>query len=211
MRTNVRPLNYFRLTYAPSVVKVSGVYQTLRSPSGDLLTGVEGVDWFLGGRRYTVSMAVAADLVAAGYLVDYILNPSFEEGTSSWSFPAGFTGLAVSTEAHAGNQSLQVTHATGTDPSPVTQTFSVAASSSYQLKVWVKFPATSFTFPLIDVDVDGAHFQTETMTGGDWEQITVNFTTTPGVSSAILKLHPAGEPTGSSTTYFDDITLTKVS
>lgn len=67
MQTSVRPLNRFRLTYANSVVKVSGVFVSRRSPSSDLLVGTEGVDFFLGGRVYVVSDATAAALSAAGF------------------------------------------------------------------------------------------------------------------------------------------------
>ena len=69
IRSNVRPLNYYRLTWAPSVVRVNGVFATVRSPHVDLLTaaGVEGVDYFIGGHLYEVSAQTASELVAAGY------------------------------------------------------------------------------------------------------------------------------------------------
>lgn len=52
-----------------SVVRISGTLQAVQAPSQDLLTaaGTQGVDWFLGGREYTVSDATAAELQAAGF------------------------------------------------------------------------------------------------------------------------------------------------
>lgn len=52
-----------------SVIRVSGELALVKSPFVSQLVGDEGVDWFLGGRIYTVSAAVAAELVAAGYTV----------------------------------------------------------------------------------------------------------------------------------------------
>lgn len=71
MRTNVRPLNYFRLTYAKSVVRVNGTFVQIRSPLPEVLeaAGQEGVDYFLGGRVYAITDAIAAELTAAGFPV----------------------------------------------------------------------------------------------------------------------------------------------
>lgn len=70
MRTNVRPLNYFRLTWAASIVRIGGVLTQVRSPNHDQLTaaGVEGVDWFIGGRVYNVSGSVQTELASRGFL-----------------------------------------------------------------------------------------------------------------------------------------------
>lgn len=51
-----------------SVVKVAGHYVTIDNPSADLLVGLEGSDWFLGGHNYVVSKATSAALVADGYV-----------------------------------------------------------------------------------------------------------------------------------------------
>ena len=50
-----------------SVVKIDGAYQTLPFPWIGELTGAEGTDWFLGGRTYVVTDAVATALTSAGY------------------------------------------------------------------------------------------------------------------------------------------------
>ena len=71
MRTLVKPLCYFRLTESQSVVKVSGHYTTVKTPSADSLAaaGAEGVDWFIGGHIYTVTTTVGNALTADGYTV----------------------------------------------------------------------------------------------------------------------------------------------
>lgn len=64
-----RPLGYFRMTYAASVVKVGGVWTTIRTPSAELLGGlVDGVDFFRGGYEYQIDRDTAADLEAAGLM-----------------------------------------------------------------------------------------------------------------------------------------------
>lgn len=53
-----------------SVVKVNGVYTTIRTPTStqlDAAGGRDGIDFFLGGHVYTVTQAVADALTAAGY------------------------------------------------------------------------------------------------------------------------------------------------
>lgn len=69
MRTKTRPLNYYRLTHALSVVRVNGTFTAVRSPSSDLLTtaGVSGTDYFIGGHVYTVTSAIATELTNAGF------------------------------------------------------------------------------------------------------------------------------------------------
>lgn len=63
--------HYSNTVRGRSVVKISGTYQTVDIPTTDQLTaaGTEGVDWFLGGRTYTVTTAVGNALTAAGYTV----------------------------------------------------------------------------------------------------------------------------------------------
>lgn len=68
IRSDVRPLNYFRYTWAASIVRVSGTLKSVRSPSEDLLTGLEnGKDYFLGGYEYLITDEVADELTAAGF------------------------------------------------------------------------------------------------------------------------------------------------
>lgn len=68
MRTNVLPLRYFRLTYARSIVRVSGAFRFVLSPSTELLTaaGDEGTDWFIGGHIYDVTDEIAEELEGIG-------------------------------------------------------------------------------------------------------------------------------------------------
>jgi hypothetical protein len=59
------------ITKSMSVVRINGVLQTFKTPSNDMLraAGVEGEDYFLGGRTYTVGLSVATELQNAGYTV----------------------------------------------------------------------------------------------------------------------------------------------
>lgn len=60
----------YSIPVGQSVVKVDGVFTTTPYPwLGDLDGLVDGVDYFLGGRTYTVSAEVATELTAAGYTV----------------------------------------------------------------------------------------------------------------------------------------------
>lgn len=53
-----------------SVVKRDGVFTTTPYPwLGEIADLTEGTDFFLGGRTYVVSDAVAGELTAAGYTV----------------------------------------------------------------------------------------------------------------------------------------------
>lgn len=70
IRTNIAPLRYYRLTYAKSLLKLSGTWTQIRTPAPELLEGLtEGVDFFRGGYEYEVSQPVAAELEAAGFTV----------------------------------------------------------------------------------------------------------------------------------------------
>lgn len=51
-----------------SVVKVGGHYVTMDYPLQDLLVGVEGRDYFLGGHVYVVTKSVSQALIADGYV-----------------------------------------------------------------------------------------------------------------------------------------------
>jgi hypothetical protein len=54
-----------------SVVKRGGVFERRPYPALMEIAGLtEGVDWFQGGRTYTVSSAVATALTADGFTVD---------------------------------------------------------------------------------------------------------------------------------------------
>lgn len=73
MRTKVRPLNYYRLTHARSVVKVNGTYVQIYTPSAELLAGLEeGVDFFRGGYEYVVDRDTADALAADGFTATQI-------------------------------------------------------------------------------------------------------------------------------------------
>lgn len=65
-----KPLPYFRLTTASSVVKLNGVFTSVRTPDAELLANLtHGVDYFRGGYEYDITPAIAAELVSAGYEV----------------------------------------------------------------------------------------------------------------------------------------------
>lgn len=71
IRTTEKPLCYFRLTWASSIMRVNGVLVSVRSPSDDVLnaSGVEGKDFFRGGRKYLVDDATKTELQSRGYTV----------------------------------------------------------------------------------------------------------------------------------------------
>jgi hypothetical protein len=60
------------ITKSMSVVRINGTLQTFKTPSNDMLraAGVEGEDYFLGGRTYQVSAATKTELQNAGYTVE---------------------------------------------------------------------------------------------------------------------------------------------
>lgn len=57
------------LTESVSVVRINGTLQAHKNPTQELLlaAGVEGVDWFLGGREYQVSLETLQELQLAGF------------------------------------------------------------------------------------------------------------------------------------------------
>lgn len=69
IRTTVKPLCYYRLTYANSIVRINGVLTSVRTPSAAQIAaaGVEGVDYFRGGGQYVVDDATYAELQAGGF------------------------------------------------------------------------------------------------------------------------------------------------
>ena len=82
IRTDVRPLCYYRLTWAASVVRVDGVFRSVRTPSQALIDasgGVEGRDFFRGGRSYYVDENLAAKLETDGFAVNRA-DPGYGEG-----------------------------------------------------------------------------------------------------------------------------------
>ena len=63
-----RLFSRYTIPVGKSVVKVNGVYVTQPYPwLGDIASLTEGVDYFLGGRTYVISSAVATALNADGY------------------------------------------------------------------------------------------------------------------------------------------------
>lgn len=68
-----RPLSYYRLTHAPSLVKVNGSWVSMRTPPPELLVGLTaGVDYFIGGYDYEIDQRTARDLALAGYTANPI-------------------------------------------------------------------------------------------------------------------------------------------
>lgn len=67
-----KPLfRYYKTTVADSLVRRDGVLTTVRTPHSDWLQGlVEGRDYFLGGRIYSVTNSTRLELAAAGYSVE---------------------------------------------------------------------------------------------------------------------------------------------
>ena len=58
----------YSIPVGQSVVKIDGTYTLLPFPwKGELDDGIEGIDWFLGGRTYVITDDVAAALEADGF------------------------------------------------------------------------------------------------------------------------------------------------
>jgi hypothetical protein len=75
-----------------SVVKVNGVYTTIRTPTTVQLEAAgnrEGIDFFLGGHVYTVTDAVSAALIADGYTTG--VDPVVPGRQLTWGFVGGLT------------------------------------------------------------------------------------------------------------------------
>lgn len=69
-RSSTRPLVYHTLDYAKTIVKVNGLYVSIKTPDPSLLEGLtEGVDWFRGGCEYEVTRSVYDLLEASGFSV----------------------------------------------------------------------------------------------------------------------------------------------
>lgn len=69
--TDQKPFAYFTADMGSSVVKRGGVWTTVRNLDAEEIFGlVEGADYFQGGHIYTVTTALADELVAAGYTVE---------------------------------------------------------------------------------------------------------------------------------------------
>lgn len=64
----------YKLTRSLSVVRVSGIFTEIKSPDHDTLkaAGIEGEDYFLGGRIYEVDYDTRLELEAAGYTTSRI-------------------------------------------------------------------------------------------------------------------------------------------
>lgn len=61
----------YRLHESNSVVRISGVLTIVKSPTSEQLeaAGVEGEDYFIGGRVYIITDATAAELETLGYSI----------------------------------------------------------------------------------------------------------------------------------------------
>lgn len=70
----------YSIQVGQSVVRSDGTFQTVSYPwIGELqAAGVEGTDWFQGGRTYVVSDATASELTTAGYTCT--ADPGYGEG-----------------------------------------------------------------------------------------------------------------------------------
>ena len=68
IRAEERILRYHRLTTANSIVRVNGVFQSIRTPRPELLEGlVHGEDYFRGGYLYEIPQSLATELINAGF------------------------------------------------------------------------------------------------------------------------------------------------
>lgn len=68
-----------------SVVFMNGHYVTVDNPYAELLTGEEGVNWFLGGHRYVVDDDIAALLVGDGYQMNFVYTDWADLGSRTWA------------------------------------------------------------------------------------------------------------------------------
>lgn len=83
----------YRLSVGLSVVKKAGHYMTTPYPwLGEIASLEEGRDWFQGGRTYTVTSAVAAQLTADGFTVDDTPGGDDETPTDPLGFGEGGFG-----------------------------------------------------------------------------------------------------------------------
>lgn len=79
VRRGDRLFDRYTIPVGQSVVKVDGTYTVVPYPwLGDLEGLQDGVDYFLGGRDYTVSVDVALALEADGFAFDNF--PAYGEG-----------------------------------------------------------------------------------------------------------------------------------
>jgi hypothetical protein len=68
IRSPERILRFFRLTTANTLVKIGGVWTSVRTPSAEQLDGLtEGVDYLRGGYVYDLDSAVITELTNAGF------------------------------------------------------------------------------------------------------------------------------------------------
>lgn len=73
-----RLFSRFGTQVGQSVVRVGGTFQLVPFPwLGDITDLEPGVDYFLGGREYVVSEAIATELEVAGFVVS---APGFGSG-----------------------------------------------------------------------------------------------------------------------------------
>jgi hypothetical protein len=75
-----------------SVVRVNGVYTTIRTPTTTQLEAAgnrEGIDFFLGGHVYMVTDAVSTALIADGYTTG--TDPVVPPRALTWGFLSGLT------------------------------------------------------------------------------------------------------------------------
>lgn len=69
MRTDIKPLSFYRLTYSTTVFRRNGSFTAMRTPPHEWLTGERGVDYFIGGHEYRITEEIATELTGAGFSV----------------------------------------------------------------------------------------------------------------------------------------------
>lgn len=84
----------YSIPVGQSVVRVGGGFQTVAFPwLGELVAaGVEGTDWFLGGRTYAVTSDIADELTGLGYEVE---SAGGEEGSGYGGGTYGSSGYGL--------------------------------------------------------------------------------------------------------------------
>lgn len=93
----------YNLTESQSVIRVNGVLTSFKSPTAKMLTdsGIEGVDYFIGGHVYDVPQAVADELTAAGFTVTELVHLPTHHGSAVGGYH--FTGSGAGMESMAGS------------------------------------------------------------------------------------------------------------
>lgn len=144
-----------------------------------------------------------------------VVNPSFEQGKTGWSFFGENTQL-INNEGHTGSSCLKLISKEGSltyfYSDPKVQKLALSAGKKYELTLWVK-PLTkireielkvyAFTGFKADQDIFES-YRNKNLKVNEWQQITIPFT---------AKDYPEAKfsiAVGLSEVLFDDITLVEV-